>query len=540
MDIGSFFTLQAMMPNGSSNSDKGGAALGASSFEDGANFIDLILSYMKELGEAKDEQIKQEKEDMRLAKMLADNPEVAEQLEKLSINDASDLADILALNQQAFDDIMKPVEVRQTISTGTVETPEGPKNITDILFIDTTQNHRPIVNKIKAIVDKVQKAAEKNPSQLIAANLTPEQLTDLQDYLTALENGETPDVQPDAGLIVGLIKLLPPQARPDLIITGQSLIIATRPVEVAGKKNPNVANDLSAHLSALNTPENAAVTTTATAASNAQGSAPTTQSDAQTQSTPSLISGEDASESVASFEKAMDKAVLTTDEKSHNTGGEQKTHERTPLPASNAASHTPPAPALNANDMLVALIDPDSPLMTQFGLTQTVSANPANLANLTNPVTQGYTAGMSAPAVQTLNNALQRLAQNGKDAQITLRLDPPELGRINAKLQFEKSNALKTTLTVEKPETYAMLQRDTHSLERALQDIGLDVSDGINLELAEQGFNFDQGGNERGGGHDAGGTGAGSTTEAPEEIIQSTMMWHVDPETGHTRYNILA
>ena len=87
-------------------------------------------------------------------------------------------------------------------------------------------------------------------------------------------------------------------------------------------------------------------------------------------------------------------------------------------------------------------------------------------------------------------------------------------------------------------ETYLMLQRDAQLLERALQDAGLDADGGLSFELAEHGFDFDQN-NQRGGGHDNGGTGASDEGEEIE-ILESTMTWSVDPETGHTRYDIWA
>ena len=119
---------------------------------------------------------------------------------------------------------------------------------------------------------------------------------------------------------------------------------------------------------------------------------------------------------------------------------------------------------------------------------------------------------------------------------MTFQLDPPELGRVRIQMSFSKDKSLKATIIAEKPESYMMLQRDAQTLERMLHDAGMDGGANLNFELAEQGFDFDQN-NQRGGGHDQGGTGHDGENV---ELIQSTMTWHIDPQTGHMRYDILA
>lgn len=161
-----------------------------------------------------------------------------------------------------------------------------------------------------------------------------------------------------------------------------------------------------------------------------------------------------------------------------------------------------------------------------------------SIANATANITQAASAQSPHPGTQIIAQAMRNNAANGQNKTLRIQMEPPELGRVEVKMTFSKdSNAMKTVLTVEKPETYLMLQRDAQTLERALQDAGVDTESGIEFELSEHGFDFDQN-NERGGGHDQGGTGAGSEEET--EIIDATMTWHVDPATGHMRYNILA
>lgn len=68
-----------------------------------------------------------------------------------------------------------------------------------------------------------------------------------------------------------------------------------------------------------------------------------------------------------------------------------------------------------------------------------------------------------------------------------IRLDPPELGRVDVRLEISKDGAVTTHLVVEKAETLDLLQRDARALERALQDAGLKTSDdGLSFSLKDQ------------------------------------------------------
>lgn len=106
-------------------------------------------------------------------------------------------------------------------------------------------------------------------------------------------------------------------------------------------------------------------------------------------------------------------------------------------------------------------------------------------------------------------------------------------------MRFNKENGMKALLTIEKPETLAMLQRDAHALERALQEAGLEIGgDSLSFDLAGEGYDFSHNGQ-----HDGQGSyGKGGDQGADEELVllETTLDWYVDPETGHTHYSILA
>ena len=164
---------------------------------------------------------------------------------------------------------------------------------------------------------------------------------------------------------------------------------------------------------------------------------------------------------------------------------------------------------------------------------------PGSIAGL---VTQAPSAGSPHPATQAVAAQLSKAAAKGDSQTMTIKMSPPELGRVEVRMEFSNdSKKLKTHIVVEKPETYAMLQRDSHMLERALQDSGLDVGDtGLSFELSQDGNLFDQNPDGQGKNASGGSSGgeAGETEEA--ELIESTVDWYIDPQTGLTRYDILA
>jgi len=70
-----------------------------------------------------------------------------------------------------------------------------------------------------------------------------------------------------------------------------------------------------------------------------------------------------------------------------------------------------------------------------------------------------------------------------------IRLDPPELGRIDVRLDIDSSGQVTSRLVVERAETLEVLRRDAGELQRAFQDAGLKTSDnGLQFALRDQNF----------------------------------------------------
>lgn len=79
-------------------------------------------------------------------------------------------------------------------------------------------------------------------------------------------------------------------------------------------------------------------------------------------------------------------------------------------------------------------------------------------------------------------------AKDGKN-RFEIRLDPPELGRIDVRLDIDSKGNVTSRLTVERQETLDLLRRDAPQIERALQSAGLKTSDqGLQFSLRDQSF----------------------------------------------------
>jgi flagellar hook-length control protein FliK len=74
--------------------------------------------------------------------------------------------------------------------------------------------------------------------------------------------------------------------------------------------------------------------------------------------------------------------------------------------------------------------------------------------------------------------------------QFDIRLDPPELGRVEVRLSIDATGKASAHLSADQPQTLSLLQKDAPVLTRALREAGLDVSqDGLNFSLRQQGEN---------------------------------------------------
>ncbi|WP_425908074.1 flagellar hook-length control protein FliK [Nitrobacter sp. TKz-YC02] len=116
-------------------------------------------------------------------------------------------------------------------------------------------------------------------------------------------------------------------------------------------------------------------------------------------------------------------------------------------------------------------------------------AQPQIQSNTATPATPQYNVAVVTGAAVPLNGLAVQIAVtalSGK-SRFEIRLDPADLGRIDVRLDVDHQGRVTSHLTVEKPETLAMLRQDAPQLQRALQDAGLKTGDGgLQFSLRDQ------------------------------------------------------
>jgi flagellar hook-length control protein FliK len=103
-----------------------------------------------------------------------------------------------------------------------------------------------------------------------------------------------------------------------------------------------------------------------------------------------------------------------------------------------------------------------------------------------------------AVPISALPVAIAARAKAGSN-QFDIRLDPPELGRIDVRLDVDTNGQVTSHVTADRPETLTLLQNQQPQLERALEQAGLKTADnGMQFSLRDQSFT---GQNNNGGGN---------------------------------------
>jgi flagellar hook-length control protein FliK len=81
------------------------------------------------------------------------------------------------------------------------------------------------------------------------------------------------------------------------------------------------------------------------------------------------------------------------------------------------------------------------------------------------------------PAHEQVAVHLQRAVRDGTN-KFSIQLSPAELGNIHVKLEIDEEKRVTAAVTVERPSTLELLQRDIKGLERALHNAGLNMEGG--------------------------------------------------------------
>ena len=146
------------------------------------------------------------------------------------------------------------------------------------------------------------------------------------------------------------------------------------------------------------------------------------------------------------------------------------------VPADNAAAPPPPndAPKIQVNPTThTPMPEPVRALAASF--------NPANLPAASTSQPNAVPLNANAIAIEIASRMREGMRR------FEIRLDPPELGRIDVRLEVDRHGHATTKLTVDRPETLDLLQREARGLERALQQAGLKTDQGgLEFTLRQQ------------------------------------------------------
>lgn len=176
---------------------------------------------------------------------------------------------------------------------------------------------------------------------------------------------------------------------------------------------------------------------------------------------------------------------------------DKKTDAKRAAASANAAPQaaTPPQPPRSAGAV------PQAPLpdIAQADLRPASRSLelPSGIQQTSNTATVriGTLPGQSQPTqIPAMAIALQiaRNLQKGIN-RFDIRLDPPEMGRIDIRMEVRRDGHVMAHLTVEKPETLDLLQRDARALQQALNNAGLDADENsLNFSLHDQNADEDR------------------------------------------------
>jgi len=116
----------------------------------------------------------------------------------------------------------------------------------------------------------------------------------------------------------------------------------------------------------------------------------------------------------------------------------------------------------------------------------------------------------AAPAAQQIAREIVRRFEGGS-TRFELRLDPPELGRIEVKLEVSRDHRVTAVIAADSPQALTDLARHARELEQMLQGAG--------LELSDNGLSFDlrQGGEHAGEARESGAARSGGDASAHAE-----------------------
>jgi flagellar hook-length control protein FliK len=306
-----------------------------------------------------------------------------------------------------------------------------------------------------------------------------------------------PPVQPDASLIANATAVTPAdddasQDQPDVEAAGAVTGASNGPAKAQAPQNAQGAPDIKNLQAALaarqaNTPQGPSQA--AASQTGARGDNAKTQDSGAKQLQPQQ-GQQDANLSIKPWQ-----AKPQTGDGSANANSGQ-TNTASPDDVKQAASPAPQAAATGNMPMLKPADAGNSNLPVIPGAAPQNQPGQANTA-----LTQNVQVSTSGPNVPALAVEIAARSQSGAK-QFDIRLDPPELGRVEIRLSIDATGKASAHVSADQPQTLDLLQKDAPTLTRALRDAGLNVAqNGLNFSLRQQQGDAGASGNQNRGGN---------------------------------------
>jgi flagellar hook-length control protein FliK len=127
----------------------------------------------------------------------------------------------------------------------------------------------------------------------------------------------------------------------------------------------------------------------------------------------------------------------------------------------------------------------DSDTPTQAVNTEAVGGTPRESRHVREAAAPTPPAPVDRPAPADQVSVHIAKAAANDERRITIRLDPPELGRVEVTLDTHK-DSIRVALAVDRPETLDLLRRDAQALDQALARANLRVEGGLEFSLRQQ------------------------------------------------------
>ena len=312
-----------------------------------------------------------------------------------------------------------------------------PKSAADVIA-QSTQPQSDGVPAADSVIAAPAPAAQPAPQVVREKNVKPAAKDDQKKAADTAPSAD-PSIAPDANLVTALIQQM------------QAVAVSAPPVGPVSDANPAPlrAQPQSVAAGAVN-PANAASTDTTQAASAGNGG-------------------------------ALDKDTSNID----TPKADAKANDAPPsLPA---AAHEA-APVQDGQSSVTGQSTNTIPSVTAMGVqaqVQTANAASVNVNLQVAPQRHSLDAA-STPTLDTLGVTIAAKSVDGV-RHFDIRLDPPELGRVEVQLSLDDSGKAQASLVVDKPQTLELLQRDAANLTRSLNDAGVSLSNnGLNFSLRGQ------------------------------------------------------